>query len=83
MSVYRSQRAALVLATARHNPSVAAEVSARLPRQLQLEFASELSRPAARPAAKAARPGIKKCQGASNGLSAQLNVFARSLTRTG
>jgi hypothetical protein len=80
-----------ILATARNHPEFAQRVALQLPEQLRLDFATELGKPADNTRTKntkrVAGPGLRKCgkapQPANNGLSAQLNLFARSVSRVG
>jgi hypothetical protein len=78
-----NQRLLRLLATARNHPEFAARVAMQLPHQLRLQFVEELSRP--EPIAPKPRPGLKKCAASTrvpnNGMSVQLNLFARSVSR--
>lgn len=73
-----------LIATARRHPEFAQRVAMQLPEQLRLEFMQELAKPEVSASPAIARPSIKKCvrpQAPQSGLSAQLNLFARSVSR--
>jgi hypothetical protein len=72
----------LLLATARCNPEFAARLLRNLPEPARAELLAELSKPVTRRVAPG--PGLAKCgplRTPNNGLSAQLNLFAKSVAR--
>ncbi len=83
MSACSSTRLKTILATARRNPEFAAQLVLELPEPLRSDVIAELARPALKSPRAAARPGpgLRKCAGERNGMSAQLNLFARSVAR--
>lgn len=87
MSQVPKQRLLHLVSQARSNPELAQRVASRLPEQLRLAFIDQLAQPVPPPdpatPPKAMRPGPRKCRETSpqNGYSAQLNVFARSVSR--
>jgi hypothetical protein len=84
MSQARKERFLHLVTQARSNPELAQRVASRLPEQLRLAFIDQLAQPAPAPAVKGARPGPRKCKtvsAAQNGFTAQLNMFARSVSR--
>ncbi len=89
MSTGPNDRMLRLLATARNHPEFAQRVALALPEQLRLEFARELSQPAVKTTKTKALcgPGLRKCRkvvpAPNNGMSAQLNLFARSVSRVG
>lgn len=84
MSTLSKDRIALLLATARSNPDFGARLLQKLPAADREQVLSQLSRPVARETTKLATPGLKKCRAVkpvNNGLSAQLNLFAKVTAR--
>lgn len=80
-----NDRVLRLIATARKHPEFAQHVAMQLPEQLRLEFVQELAKPEVAVPKPAVRPGVKKCaqrpQIVQSGLTAQLNLFARSVSR--
>lgn len=77
-------RGTLLLATARKNPEFAARLVQNLPEDTRCEVLSELSRHETRAVTSLSRPGLRKCHtsaSVNNGLSAQLNMFAKAVSR--
>jgi hypothetical protein len=86
MSTLSKDRIALLLATARSNPDFGARLLQKLPVAERDQVLGQLSRPVTRETTKLTAPGLKKCRAAkpvNNGLSAQLNLFARVTARVG
>jgi hypothetical protein len=77
-------RLALLLATARSNPEFARRMMQGLPESTRAEVLARLSQPPRRTTTSLAGPGIAKCRAetrVNNGLSAQLNLFAKTVSR--
>lgn len=76
-------RVQLLLATARKNPEFASRLLQEVPEPLRGPLLAELGRPAL----VAKGPGLRKTKpppdpyGASNGMTAQLNLFARQVSK--
>jgi hypothetical protein len=78
------ERLALMIATARTNPEFARRLVQNLPESTRVEVLARLALPP-KPATKSlSGPGLAKCQSrprVNNGLSAQLNQFAKAVSR--
>jgi hypothetical protein len=77
-------RLELIVSTARSNPEFGRKLSAELDDDARSELVSRLSQPVRLPTTSLSGPGPKKCRprvDANNGLSAQLNSFARAVAR--
>ena len=77
-------RGTLLLATARKNPEFAARLVQSLPEGTRCEVLAELSRHETRAVTPLSKPGVRKCHpsaAVNNGLSAQLNLFAKAVSR--
>jgi len=77
-------RIALLLATARTNPEFARRMIERLPEATRAEVLARLSAPPKPATTKLSGPGLAKARprvAVNNGMSAQLNLFARAVSR--
>jgi hypothetical protein len=77
-------RLALLLATARSNPEFARRMVQQLPEPVRAQVLARLSLPQKPLTTRSLGPGIAKCRpspSVNNGLSAQLNLFAKSVSR--
>lgn len=77
-------RLELIVSTARSNPEFGHRLSSELSEAARGELLSRLARPVRLPTTSLSGPGPRKCRPTatvSNGLSAQLNLFARSASR--
>lgn len=80
------ERYSLFIATARKNPEFATRLLQQLPEDARAEVLSALMRPEPVVATRSlAGPGLRKCPAprpkVNNGMSAQLNLFAKAVSR--
>lgn len=78
------ERLELLLATARSNPDFARRMLQRLPQSTHDEVLARLAAPPSTRPPALPGPGLAKCRrrpAVANGLSAQLNSFARAVSR--
>jgi hypothetical protein len=78
------ERLALLIATARSNPEFARRLLQGLPENSRSEVLARLSAPHKPSTTQLRGPGLTKCQSrprVNNGLSAQLNLFAKAVSK--
>jgi hypothetical protein len=84
MPTVSPKRLELLIATARSNPEFARRLLNELPDDFRALVLTELARPKQVATTSLTGPGLEKCQPRAlpnNGLSAQLNLFAKAASR--